>query len=29
MRQCLSIPCHPQLDDDQVKRVIEAINQFK
>jgi len=27
-RQCLSIPCHPQLGDDDVARVIAAINQF-
>ncbi|MEY2539195.1 MAG: hypothetical protein QOG67_2935 [Verrucomicrobiota bacterium] len=26
--QCLSIPCHPQLRDDDVARVIEALNQF-
>jgi dTDP-4-amino-4,6-dideoxygalactose transaminase len=28
-RQCLSIPCHPQLRDSDVSRVIEAINEFK
>jgi dTDP-4-amino-4,6-dideoxygalactose transaminase len=27
--QCLSIPCHPQMDDKDVSRVIEAINEFK
>lgn len=25
---CLSIPCHPQLSDDQVQRVIDAVNSF-
>jgi dTDP-4-amino-4,6-dideoxygalactose transaminase len=28
-RQCLSIPCHPQLRDDEVVQVIAAINQFR
>src|SRR5262249_17967030 len=27
--QCLSLPCHPQLGDDEVDRIIAAINQFK
>jgi dTDP-4-amino-4,6-dideoxygalactose transaminase len=27
--RCLSIPCHPQMSDDDVRRVIEAINEFK
>ncbi len=27
--QCLSIPCHPQMNDDDVRKVIEAINEFK
>jgi dTDP-4-amino-4,6-dideoxygalactose transaminase len=27
--QCLSIPCHPQLLDDEVLQVIDAINQFE
>jgi dTDP-4-amino-4,6-dideoxygalactose transaminase len=26
---CLSIPCHPQLDDDAVGRVIDAINTWR
>ncbi len=25
---CLSLPCHPQLTDEQVDRVIEAVNSF-
>jgi dTDP-4-amino-4,6-dideoxygalactose transaminase len=25
---CLSLPCHPQMSDDEVCRVIEAINEF-
>jgi dTDP-4-amino-4,6-dideoxygalactose transaminase len=25
---CLSLPCHPQLTDDQVAQVIEAVNRF-
>jgi len=25
---CLSLPCHPQLTDDQVQRVIDAVNSF-
>jgi dTDP-4-amino-4,6-dideoxygalactose transaminase len=25
---CLSLPCHPQLADDEVARVIEAVNAF-
>ena len=28
-QQCLSIPCHPQLTDDEVSEVIEALNRFK
>jgi dTDP-4-amino-4,6-dideoxygalactose transaminase len=27
--RCLSIPCHPQMNDDDVRKVIEAINEFK
>ena len=27
-RECLSIPCHPQLRDDEVERVIAALNAF-
>jgi dTDP-4-amino-4,6-dideoxygalactose transaminase len=27
-RQCLSLPCHPQLSDDEVARVINSINRF-
>ncbi len=27
--RCLTIPCHPQMTDDQVKSVIEAINGFR
>ena len=27
--QCLSIPCHPQLRDEEVDTVIDAIDQFK
>jgi dTDP-4-amino-4,6-dideoxygalactose transaminase len=27
--QCLSLPCHPQLRDDDVATVISTINQFK
>lgn len=26
---CLSLPCHPQLSDSDVKKVIEAVNEFK
>jgi dTDP-4-amino-4,6-dideoxygalactose transaminase len=26
---CLSIPCHPQLDDDAVCRVVDAINDWR
>jgi dTDP-4-amino-4,6-dideoxygalactose transaminase len=26
--QCLSIPCHPQMNDNDVSTVIEAINEF-
>lgn len=25
---CLSLPCHPQLSDEQVQRVIDAVNSF-
>ncbi|MFZ0918234.1 MAG: DegT/DnrJ/EryC1/StrS family aminotransferase, partial [Candidatus Udaeobacter sp.] len=28
-KQCLSIPCHPQLRDDEVGKIITTINQFK
>ena len=27
--RCLSIPCHPQMSDDDVNRVIEIVNEFK
>jgi len=27
--RCLSIPCHPQLDDTDVRRIIEAVNEFE
>lgn len=27
--RCLSIPCHPQMSDDDVRIVTEAINEFK
>jgi dTDP-4-amino-4,6-dideoxygalactose transaminase len=27
--QCLSIPCHPQMTDSQIEKVIEAINVFR
>ena len=26
--ECLSLPCHPQLEDAQVDRIIEAVNNF-
>ena len=26
--QCLSIPCHPQMSDSNVTKVIDAINAF-
>jgi dTDP-4-amino-4,6-dideoxygalactose transaminase len=26
---CLSIPCHPNLTDDDVQRVVEAVNDFR
>lgn len=26
---CLSIPCHPQMSNDEVNKVIEVINEFK
>lgn len=28
-KQCLSLPVHPQLDDEEVRRVIAAVNQFE
>lgn len=28
-RECLSIPCHPQLADDEVATVIEVLNDFR
>lgn len=28
-RQCLSIPCHPNMTDEEVERVIEAVNDFR
>ena len=28
-QQCLSLPCHPQLRDDDVATVVSTINQFK
>jgi dTDP-4-amino-4,6-dideoxygalactose transaminase len=27
-RECLSLPCHPQMGDDEVAQVIEAVNGF-
>jgi dTDP-4-amino-4,6-dideoxygalactose transaminase len=27
--QCLSLPCHPQLSDDDVVKIIAAVNQFE
>lgn len=27
--QCLSLPCHPQLTDEQVRKVVEVINDFR
>jgi dTDP-4-amino-4,6-dideoxygalactose transaminase len=27
--QCLSIPCHPQMNNNDVERVIEALNDYK
>jgi dTDP-4-amino-4,6-dideoxygalactose transaminase len=27
-RECLSLPCHPQLSDEEVDRVIAAVNEF-
>jgi len=27
-RVCLSLPCHPQMADDDVRRVIDAVNSF-
>jgi dTDP-4-amino-4,6-dideoxygalactose transaminase len=26
--QCLSLPCHPQMTDEQVQVVVESINKF-
>ena len=26
--QCLSIPCHPQMNDDEINRVIEVLNEY-
>jgi len=26
---CLSIPCHPQLTDDQVSQVVDAVNAYR
>lgn len=28
-KTCLSLPCHPQMTDEDVNAVIEAVNQFK
>ena len=28
-RECLSLPCHPQLDDAQVAQVVAAVNNFR
>lgn len=28
-RTCLSIPCHPQLTDDEVTSVVDAVNSFR
>ena len=27
-KQCLSLPCHPQLSDDDVSKIVDVINQF-
>jgi dTDP-4-amino-4,6-dideoxygalactose transaminase len=27
-RSCLSLPCHPQLSDAEVSRIVEAVNAF-
>lgn len=27
--RCLSIPCHPQISDEDINKVIEAVNSFK
>jgi len=27
--RCLSLPCHPQLHDDDVAKIIATINQFE
>jgi dTDP-4-amino-4,6-dideoxygalactose transaminase len=27
--QCLSVPCHPQMTDDDVNKVIETLNEFQ
>jgi dTDP-4-amino-4,6-dideoxygalactose transaminase len=27
--RCLSIPCHPQMSDDDVQRVIDALDSFR
>ena len=27
--QCLSIPCHPQLDDEAIAHVVDAINAWR
>src|SRR3984893_3675871 len=27
-RQCLSLPCHPQLSNDAVSKIIDVVNQF-
>lgn len=28
-KRCLSIPCHPQMDNDEVNKVIEVLNAFR
>jgi dTDP-4-amino-4,6-dideoxygalactose transaminase len=28
-KSCLSLPCHPQMSDEDVKTVIEAVNEYK
>ncbi len=28
-QQCLSLPCHPQMTDCEIERVIDAVNSFK
>jgi len=28
-RECLSLPCHPQMSDGDVQHVIDAVNSFQ